>query len=371
MNKISRFFEYDYIGIELGTAKMRVWIKGEGLVMEEAAAVTLAISREEVESSSADVQRVRQDSKPRSKPREHRILAIGAAAGEMLGKTPCNLVAVRPFIGGVICDYDITKKVLRYCLTKVNRGKFRKPRVVIAVDHYATDVEKRALEWAAHSAGTGDVFLLESTMAAAIGAGLPVAEPKGCMVVDIGASMTNIAVVALAGIVHYRSLRVGGDEMNKAIMTYVRNKYNLLIGERDAEDIKIKIGTASKPETELDYEVKGIDVSKGRLLVVTVNSKEIREEAFAGALGQIEDALREFLAHIEPEFAADIADRGLALTGGGAFLTGLDKRLANATGLPIRVADTPAQATIRGVGVVIDELDFLSKNKRERKSFAS
>ena len=368
MSIMSKLFDRDDIAIEIGSANMRVWVKGAGLVLEEPSAVALAISRDEMEGSADERQR-EQDSKTSVKPCKHRVLAIGAAAGDMLGKTPGNIVVIRPMKGGVVCDYGITKKMFRYCLThqKVKdacKGGFRRPRALIAVPSDITEVEKRALEDAAHSAGAGKVFLIEAPMSAAIGTGLPVSEPKGYMIVDIGASATKMAVTSLAGIVHSKVLSVGGDEMNNAIMTYLRDKYGLVVGEREAEDIKIKIGTACAPEKESDYEVKGLDATEGRQLVVTVNSKEIREEAFAGVLGQIEDALRGFIAHVEPELAADIVDNGIVLTGGGALLRGLDKWLAQAAGLTVRVADEPSHATILGTSVVLDVLDLLSKNAK-------
>ena len=368
MDIMSKLFERSSIGIDLGASKMRVWVRGEGLVMEEASAVALAVPREEMDVPAGDLQG-QQDSKNSVKPCKYRILAIGEKAGEMLGKTPGCLVAIRPMKGGVVCDYDITKKMLCYCLAhekvkKARKGRLRRPRAVIAVPLGITEVEKRALENAAHSAGVGDVFLIEAPMVAAIGAGLSVSEPKGCMIVDIGASATNMAVISLAGIVHSNVLRVGGDEMNNAIVAYLRKKYNLLAGEREAEDIKIKIGTACTPDKELDYEIKGIDATEGRKLVITINSKEIREEALAGLLGQSENTLYEFIAHIEPELAADLVDNGIVLTGGAAQLSGLDKRLADVTGLPVRVADAPTHATIEGVGVVLGELEYLSKAKK-------
>ena len=380
MSIMSKLFCRDDIGIDLGAANMRVWIRGEGLVLEEPSAVALDISHEEVKEQG------QQESKDSGRPREHRVLAIGAAAGDMLGKTPgsivvihsmeggviCDLgsfVVIHPMKGGVICDYDITKKLLRYCfhhqkVKKARKGGFRRPRVVFAVPSGITEVEKRALEEAAQSAGAGDVFLIEAPMSAAIGAGLPVSAPEGCMLLDIGASETEMVVISLAGIVHSNVLRVGGNEMNSAIMTYLRDKYSLVIGEREAEDIKIKIGTACRPEKELEYEIKGINATEGRKLVVKIDSKEIREEALAGLLGQLEDALRGFITRIEPELAADLVENGIVLTGGGALLRGLDKHIAAATGLPVRVADDPAHATIEGVGVVLGELEYLSKAKR-------
>lgn len=362
MKMFSKLFGFDDIGIELGAANMRVWVKGEGVVLDEPAAVTLEVPVEVEEPSAAEHQK-QQNFDRRVK---HRVLAIGAAAGAQIGKTPGNLIVVRPFMGGIICDFDIATKVLSYCFSKVKRGKFRKPRVVIAVPCGIAEVEKRALEAAARSAGAREVWLVESIMVAAIGTGLPISEPKGCMVMDIGASKTEIADISLAGIVHAKGLHVGGDKMDKAIVTYLHDKYNLVIGDREAEDIKIKIGTAFKPETELDYKIEGLDATESRRLAVTINSREIREEALAETLGQIDGVLKDIIVHTEPELVADIVDSGLVLTGGGALLSGLDKRLADATGLPVRMADNPAQATILGVSVVINELDFLSKNATKR-----
>ena len=364
MSIMSKLFCRDDIGIDLGAANMRVWVMGEGLVLEEPSAVALDITHEEVKEQG------QQESKDSGKPREHRVLAIGAAAGDMLGKTPGSIVVIQPMKGGVICDYDITKKLLRYCfhhqkVKKARKGGFRRPRVVIAVPSGITEVEKRALEDAAQSAGAGDVFLIEAPMSAAIGAGLPVSAPEGCMLMDIGASETEMVVISLAGIVHSNVLRVGGNEMNSAIMTYLRDKYSLVIGEREAEDIKIKIGTACRPEKELEYEIKGIDATEGRKLVVKIDSKEIREEALAGLLGQLEDALRGFITRIEPELAADLVENGIVLTGGGALLRGLDKHIAAATGMPVRVANDPAHATIEGCGVVIGELNYISKHRKK------
>ena len=258
MSIFPKLFEHADIGIDLGAANMRVWVAGEGLVMEEPSVVALAVSHNVEEKDSADERQGEQESKPSAKSCKFRILAIGAEACRMYGKTPGNLVVIRPMKDGVICDYDITEKMLRYCFAKEKvkkacMGRLRRPRAVIAVPFGITEVEKRAVEEAAHSAGAGDVFLVEATMAAAIGAGLPVSEPKGCMIVDIGAFATNMAVISLGGIVHSNVLRIGGDAMNNAIVAYLREKYNLLAGEREAEDIKIKIGTACTPDKELGY----------------------------------------------------------------------------------------------------------------------
>ena len=317
MNFFSRLFGPNDVGIDLGGAKVRVWVRDEGLVLDE---------------PTAD----------------------------------------RSFRAGVVPDFDTTRKALRHCFAKVGGFRLRRRRVVITVQTGITEAEKRILEDAAQAAGAKEVFLIESPMAAAIGAGLPVSEPKGCMLVAIGASMTTIAVISLAGIVHSKTLHVGGDAMDNciinylkreynAIMEYMRTKHGLVIGEQEAENIKIKIGTAFKPQTELEYDAKGLDAVDGRELSVTINSREIREEALAGVLGQIEGALKELLGITEPELAADLVDSGFVLTGGCALLRGLDKRLANVTGLSATVADDPLHAAIEGVNVVLGELDFLSK----------
>lgn len=311
MNILSRLFGPNDVGIDLGTAKTRAWVRGEGLLLEEPS-------------------------------------------------------AERSFKDGVIPDFDTAKKAIRYCFAKVGRCRLRSPRVLISVHSDITEEQKQTLERAAQAAGAKKVFLIESSMAAAIGAGLPVSEPKGCMVIDLGACMTKFAVISLAGIVHSKLIRVGGNEMDNAIMEYMRSKHDLVIGKQEAEEIKIKIGTAFKPEEELEYEVKGTAAGDGHQLSVTINSREIREEALSGVLGQIEGALKEMLGIIEPELAADLVDNGIVLTGGVAQLFGLDKRLADATGLPVRVADEPTHATIEGVGVVLDELDFLSKHSKKR-----
>ena len=245
---------------------------------------------------------------------------------------------------------------------------FRKPRVVIAVPVDITEVERRALAEAAHSAGAGKVLFFDNRMATALGVGCNTCEPKGCMFVDIGASMTAIALVSPCGNIRGRSLRVGGDEMNNAIMRHMRNKHRLLVGEREAEDIKIKIGAVRKLEKELDCEIIGSDLVEENQRALTINSREISEEALDRVLVRIEDALNDFLKFDVPEdIAANLAKTGFVLTGGGALLRGLDKRLADAAGLTVRVADDPVHATIRGVGVVLDELDFLSKKIPNRK----
>ena len=311
MNILSRLFGPNDVGIDLGTATTRVWVRGEGLLLEEPSA-------------------------------EH------------------------SFKDGVIPDFDTTKKALRYCLAKAGWGRLRRLRVLISVHSDITEEQKQTLERAVMAAGAKEVYLLESSMAAAIGAGLPVSEPKGCMVIDLGACMAEFAVISLAGIVHSKLIRVGGNEMDNAIIEYLLKKHNIVVKKQEAEDIKIKIGTACKLEKERDYKIKGRSADDGSQIAITINSREIREEAFSVVLGQIDGALKEILGIIEPELAADLVDNGIVLTGGVAQLFGLDKRLADATGLPVRVADEPTHATIEGVGVVLDELDFLSKHSKKR-----
>ena len=310
MNFLAKLFGPNDIGIDLGAAKTRAWVRGEGLLLEEPSA----------EYSSN---------------------------------------------GGVIPDFDTAKKTLRRCIAKLGRGRLRSPRVIISVHSGITDDEKCMMEKAARSAGASVAFLIESPMAAAIGAGLPVSEPKGRMVVNIGASTTEVVVVSLAGIVHSKILCIGGDAMDSAIVEYMRGKHDLVIGKQEAEEIKIKIGTAFRPEEELEYEVKGEAAGDGHPLSVTITSKEVREEALSDVLGQIAGVVRDLLDITEPELAADLVDTGIVLTGGGALLRGLDKRLADATGLPVRVAENPAHATVKGVGVVLCELDFLSKFRKK------
>ena len=351
MNMISRLFEYD-IGIDLGTANMRVWVKGEGLVLDEPTVVT-------VDEST------------------RKILAVGEEAKRMLGSTPRNLIAIRPVRCGVIEDFDLAEKLIRWCIAKIDVRKLRRPRAVIAVPCDLQPRRKTELKYAALKAGVREVFMAEAPMAAAIGAGLPVTEVAGNMVVDIGAGTTEMALVSLAGIVAAKSIPVGGDAMNEAIIAHLREHHDLLVGERTAEDIKLRIGSAHELAHELEYEIEGRDVAKGRPHTVQFDSPEIRKaldgafapvkDALGGPLGQIEAAVRRLLEMAPPQIAADLTERGFVLTGGGALLPGLDKRLAEATGFPVRVADDPAHAVIRGVGRILDELRCLSKITPEQQ----
>ena len=340
--KLKSFFSTD-IGIDLGTANSLVYAKDRGVVLREPSVVAIQAGSK-------------------------RVLAVGEEAKRMLGRTPGNIIAIRPMKSGVIADFDITEAMLAYFINKVCPkrfwSKYAKPRMVIAVPSGITEVEKRAVEDAAHAAGAGDVFLIEEPMAAAIGVGLPVSEPAGSMIVDIGGGTCEVAIISLAGIVHSYSARAaGGDAMDECIMKYIQRVYNLLIGERMAEMIKIEIGSAFPTGEEKTLEIKGRDIVAGLPKTLTITSEEIRG-ALKEPVSQIVDAVRTTLDKCEPELAADLVDRGLVLSGGSAQLRGLDKLLAQQTGLPVTVADDPLSAVAEGTGVVMNELDFLAKNKR-------
>ena len=340
--KLKSFFSTD-IGIDLGTANSLVYAKDRGVVLREPSVVAIQAGSK-------------------------RVLAVGEEAKRMLGRTPGNIIAIRPMKSGVIADFDITEAMLAYFINKVCPkrfwSKYAKPRMVIAVPSGITEVEKRAVEDAAHAAGAGDVFLIEEPMAAAIGVGLPVSEPAGSMIVDIGGGTCEVAIISLAGIVHSYSARAaGGDAMDECIMKYIQRVYNLLIGERMAEMIKIEIGSAFPTGEEKTLEIKGRDIVAGLPKTLTITSEEIRG-ALKEPVSQIVDAVRTTLDKCEPELAADLVDRGLVLSGGSSQLQGLDKLLAQQTGLPVTVADDPLSAVAEGTGVVMNELDFLAKNKR-------
>ena len=341
-SKLKGFFSAD-IGIDLGTANSLVYMKDKGIVLREPSVVA-------IEEGSKHV------------------LAVGADAKRMLGRTPANIVAIRPMKSGVIADFDITEAMIKYFIDKVCPprfySKYAKPRMVIAVPSGITEVEKRAVEDAAHAAGAGEVFLIEEPMAAAIGVGLPVSEPAGSMIVDIGGGTCEVAIISLAGIVHsYSQRQAGGDAMDDAIMSHMKRVYNLLIGERTAEDIKIKIGSAYPTGEEMTLDVKGRDIVAGLPKTLTITSEEIRD-ALKDPVALIVDAVRATLDRCEPELAGDLMDRGLVLSGGSSQLRGLDKLLSAQTGLPVVVAEDPLSAVAEGTGVVMDELDFLAKNKR-------
>ena len=312
--KLKSFFSTD-IGIDLGTANSLVYAKDHGVVLREPSVVAIQAGSK-------------------------RVLAVGEEAKRMLGRTPGNIIAIRPMKSGVIADFDITEAMLAYFINKVCPkrfwSKYAKPRMVIAVPSGITEVEKRAVEDAAHAAGAGDVFLIEEPMAAAIGVGLPVSEPAGSMIVDIGGGTCEVAIISLAGIVHSYSARAaGGDAMDECITKYIQRVYNLLIGERMAEMIKIEIGSAFPTGEEKTLEIKGRDIVAGLPKTLTITSEEIRG-ALKEPVSQIVDAVRTTLDKCEPELAADLVDRGLVLSGGSSQLKGLDKLLAQQTGLPSR-----------------------------------
>jgi rod shape-determining protein MreB len=327
------------LAIDLGTATTLVYIKGKGIVLCEPSVVA-----------------VRKDSRGGKS-----ILAVGKEAKRMLGRTPGNIVAIRPMRDGVIADFEITERMLRYFIAQVHKGRtLVRPRIIVSVPSGITEVEKRAVRESAQSAGAREVYLIEEPMAAAIGAGLPVSEPSGNMIVDIGGGTSEVAVISLSGIVYAQSVRVGGDKMDEAVAQFIKRKYNLLIGERTAEMIKIQIGTAY-PEKEMKtMEIKGRDLVAGNPKVLQVNSEEIRE-ALAEPINSIIEAVKTTLERTPPELAADIVDKGIVLAGGGALLRNLDVLLREETNLPITIAEDPLSAVVLGSGKALDELDLLKE----------
>ncbi|MDJ0874851.1 MAG: rod shape-determining protein [Desulfobacterales bacterium] len=328
------------LAIDLGTANTLVYVKGKGIVLNEPSVVAVSTDH-------------------RSK---NRVLAVGLEARNMLGKTPGNIVAIRPMRDGVIADFEVTEAMLRYFIRKVhNRRSFIRPRIIIAVPSGITQVEKRAVRESAESAGAREVFLVEEPMAAAIGANLPITEPTCNMVVDIGGGTTEVAVISLAGIVYSMSVRVAGDKMDQAIIQYIKRKYNLLIGERTAEAIKTTIGNAYPDSQNLEtMEVKGRDLASGIPKILTIDSEEVRV-AIAEQIDAIIEAVKIALEQTPPELAADIVDRGIVLTGGGALLKNLDKLLREETSLPIIVADDPLTTVALGSGQTLDSIETLKR----------
>ncbi len=325
------------LAIDLGTANTLVYVKGIGIVTNEPSVVA-----------------VQRDARGGKK-----ILAVGKEAKEMLGRTPGSIVAIRPMKDGVIADFEITEAMLRYFIERAhNRRTMVKPRIIICVPYGITEVEKRAVRESAESAGAREVYLIEEPMAAAIGAGLPITEPSGSMIVDIGGGTTEVAVISLAGIVYSKSVRVGGDKMDEAIVNYLKRKYQLLIGERTAEQIKITIGTAYPDENIQTMAVKGRDLVAGIPKTIEVNSEEIRE-AIMEPVNTIVEAVRVALEKTPPELAADIVDKGIMLAGGGALIRNLDILLREETGLPIMIADDPLCAVVLGSGKALDQIDIL------------
>jgi len=325
------------LAIDLGTANTLVYVKGKGIVLSEPSVVA-----------------VRKDGKG-----SNRIMSVGGEAKNMLGITPGNIVAIRPMKDGVIADFDITESMLRHFIRKVhNRRTLVRPRIIIAVPSGITQVEKRAVRESAESAGAREVFLIEEPMAAAIGAGLPITEPTSNMVVDIGGGTTEVAVISLAGIVYSKSVRVGGDKMDEAILQHLKRKYNLLIGIRTAEIIKTTIGNAYPAEATETIEVKGRDLVTGIPKILTIDSEEIRK-AISEQVETIVETVRIALEQTPPELAADIVDRGIVLTGGGSLLKNLDVLLREETKLPITITEEPLSTVVLGSGKALDNMSIL------------
>lgn len=324
------------IGIDLGTANTLVWVRGAGIVLNEPSVVA-------VETSNG------------------KVMAVGTEAREMLGRTPDNIRAVRPLKDGVIADFEITEKMLSDFIRRVIRHRYlMKPKVVISVPSGITEVEKRAVRDSAENAGAREVYLIQEPMAAAIGVGLPVDQPSGIMVIDIGGGTSEIAVIALSGIVNNNSIRIAGDEMNEAIVLYLKKNYNLLIGELMAEEIKIRIGSAFPMEREESMEIRGRDLIAGVPKTMTISSVQVRE-ALSEPVDSIIEALRQSLERTPPELSSDILDRGIVLTGGGALIRGLDKRLRQETNLPVNQADDPLTCVVRGTGRVLENMAMYDK----------
>jgi rod shape-determining protein MreB len=325
------------LAIDLGTANTLIYVKGKGIVSCEPSVV--AVQRDERGTK--------------------KVLAVGREAKEMLGRTPGNIQAIRPLRDGVIADFEVTEAMLKYFIDRAHdRRTLVKPRIIICVPFGITEVEKRAVKESAESAGAREVYLIEEPMAAAIGAGLPITEPSGNMIVDIGGGTTEVAVISLAGIVYSQSVRVGGDKMDEAIMAYVKRKYNLAIGEQTAERVKVGIGNAYPLDQPSTMEVKGRDLVAGVPKTVVISSDEVRE-ALQEPLNAIVDAVRVALEKTPPELAADIVDKGIVLTGGGVLLKNLDVLLREETGLPVMVCDDPISAVVLGSGKALDHPELL------------
>jgi rod shape-determining protein MreB len=326
------------VGIDLGTANTLVTVRHRGIVISEPSVVAMDT-------------------------RTKRVLAIGAEAKRMVGRTPANIVAIRPLRDGVISDFDVTEQMIRYFIAKVHErfAQIRRPRVLVGIPSGVTEVEKRAVRDATVNAGARWARLIEEPMAAAIGAGLPVSEPSGSLIVDIGGGTTEVAVISLGGIVVSRSVRIGGDEMDIDIVSFARREYNLLMGERTAEEIKIAVGSAYPNENDTrTVTFRGRDLLTGLPRSVEVGSDQIRE-ALEPSVAEIIDAIKETIEETPPELVADIMDQGIVLAGGGALLAGLDKRVAEATQMPVHIADDPLTCVVRGTGRVLEDLDTLER----------
>ncbi|EAI2941115.1 rod shape-determining protein [Campylobacter coli] len=343
LDQLIGFFSSD-IGIDLGTANTLVLVKDKGIVINEPSVV--AVERERYGSRA-------------------KILAVGKEAKDMVGKTPGNIEAIRPMKDGVIADFDMTEKMIRYFIEKTHRRKsFLRPRIIISVPYGLTQVERKAVRESALSAGAREVFLIEEPMAAAIGANLPIQEPKGNLVVDIGGGTTEIGVISLGGLVISKSIRTAGDKLDTSIVNYVKEKYNLIIGERTGEEIKIAIGSAIQLPKELSMVVKGRDQVSGLLSRIELTSEDVRE-AMREYLKEIADALKMVLEMMPPDLASDIVENGVVLTGGGALIRGLDKYLSEIVRLPVYIADEPLLAVAKGTGKALEEISLLQQLTNE------
>jgi rod shape-determining protein MreB len=322
------------LAIDLGTANTLIYVRGKGIVLSEPSVVAI-------------------------KKGTSQVLKVGKEAKEMLGRTPASIVAIRPMRDGVIADFDVTEQMIRAFIVKIhNRKALVRPRIVVGVPSCITQVEKRAIRDSAEQAGAREVYLMEEPMAAAIGAGLPVQEPSGNMIVDIGGGTTEVAVISLSGIVYSQSIRIAGDEMDEAIIQYLKRKYNLLVGERTSENIKIQIGSAYPFDEPRKMEVKGRDLVDGIPKALTVTDSDIRE-ALHDPIYAVVDAVKTALERTPPELAADIAEKGVVMAGGGSLLHGLDTLISLETHLKVKVADDPLSCVVLGAGKVLDELDLL------------
>lgn len=338
LKRLVGYFSRD-LAIDLGTANTLIYVKGKGIA-----------------SSEPSVVAVHKDTNGSKK-----VLAVGNEAKKMLGRTPGSIMAIRPMKDGVIADFEITEAMLRYFIGKVhNRNRLVSPRIVICVPSGITQVEKRAVRESAEYAGAREVYLIEEPMAAAIGAGLPITEPSGNMIVDIGGGTTEVAVISLSGIVYSRSVRVGGDKLDESIVQYIKRKYNLLIGDMTAETIKMTIGSVHPKGDTKTMEVKGRDLVAGIPKTLEITSDEIKE-AMTETINAIVEAVRIALERTPPELAGEIVDRGIVLAGGGALLTGIDELLSQETGLPVMIADDPLSCVVMGSGRALDELALLKE----------
>ena len=328
------------LAIDLGTANTLVYARERGIVVNEPSIVAINRTSKKVE-------------------------AVGREAKEMLGRTPGDIEAIRPMRDGVIADFDVTEEMLRYFIKKAhNRNYLISPRIVICIPSEITEVERRAVQESVLRARASEVYLVQEPMAAAMGAGLPITEPSGSMVVDIGGGTSDVAIISLAGIVFSRSVRIGGNEMDNAIIQYIRHKHSLLIGERTAEQIKMEIGSASTLDTPLNMDIKGRNLIEGIPKTVTTNDEEIRE-ALADSVSAIVNIVRVGLEHTPPELSADIFDRGIVLTGGGALLKSLDQKLTDETGLPVLVAEDPLSSVALGTGKLLDSIELLRRVQQQ------